>query len=307
MSSIITDTTALAAVSRGWQLGDGHFTTVHAKHGQLRHWAYHQDRLMAACSRLHMPMPDWSLVKAQALAFIEPTADQVLRITLVRGAGGRGYSLQGCTETQVLLTTAPFPAQYYQWQTQGIAIGVCQGRLGSSPLLAGLKTLNRLEQVLLKAELDAQHWPEALVLDTQYRVVEAVTANVFWREGAIIYTPDLRELGVWGTMRAWCADYLGARLMHTAALLPRLLAADEVWLTNALMGVVPVLSIALRADDDTNTNTLDTHTLDPNTFDVNTREFKTIGSKSTDLKVAEFKVTDLKITRELQQAYEKTN
>lgn len=276
MDSIITDPTALSAVSRGWQLGDGHFTTVHAKHGQLRHWAYHQARLTAACSRLQMPMPDWAAVKARAQACVDVKADQVLRITLVRGAGGRGYSTQGCSDTQVLLNTAPFPTQYYQWSERGITVGVCQGRLGNSPLLAGLKTINRLEQVLLKTELDAQRWPEALVLNSQHQVVEAVTANVFWREGEVIYTPDLTELGVWGTMRAWCAEYLGARLVHTQALLPRVLAADEVWLTNALMGVVPVTGII---------------------------ESKT----GTRIKTTHLNVAELTITRELQQAYEKTN
>lgn len=282
MYSIITDTTLFSTVSRGWQLGDGHFTTVHAAYGRLRNWAYHEARLSAACSRLQMPMPDWSLVKAHALSCVDEQVDQVLRITLVRGSGGRGYSIQGCTETLVLLNTGVFPEQYYQWRAQGISIGVCQGRLGFSPLLAGLKTLNRLEQVLLKAELDAQHWPEALVLDNQERVVEAVTANVFWREGEAIYTPDLTELGVWGSMRAWSTDYLGARLTHTQALLPRLLAADEVWLTNALMGIVPVTAI--------------THS------NFNTADFNAIDFQTTNLKIAE-----LKISRELQQAYEKTN
>ncbi|WP_319784139.1 aminodeoxychorismate lyase [Oceanisphaera sp. IT1-181] len=276
MDSIITDTTLFSAVSRGWQLGDGHFTTVYAKHGQLHHWAYHEARLTAACARLQMPVPNWADVKARAQACLDEHSDQVLRITLVRGAGGRGYSMQGCTDTQVLLNTAPFPAQYYQWREQGITIGVCQGRLGNSPLLAGLKTVNRLEQVLLKAELDAQHWPEALVLNSQHQVVEAVTANVFWREGEVIYTPDLTELGVWGIMRAWCADYLGARLMHTQALLPRLLAADEVWLTNALMGIVPVTGI-----------------IEPH--------------GATKFKTTHLNVAELKITRELQQAYEKIN
>lgn len=282
MSSIITDTTALSAVSRGWQLGDGHFTTVHAKFGRLLNWPYHEARLSAACLRLQMPMPDWSLVKAQALSCLEVTSDQVLRITLVRGAGGRGYSMQGCTDTQVLLNTAAFPAHYYRWREQGIAVGVCQGRLGTSPLLAGLKTLNRLEQVLLKAELDAQAWPEALVLDGQRRVVEAVTANVFWREGETIYTPNLTELGVWGSMRAWCADYLGARLVHTQALLPRLLAADEVWLTNALMGIVPVTAITQS-------------------------HFNSTDSKAIDFQTTNLKIAELTTSRELQHAYEKTH
>ena len=290
MSSIITDTAVFSAVSRGWQLGDGHFTTLHAKLGQLRHWSYHEARLKAACMRLQMPMPDWAQVKAQAQSVIEPNGDQVLRMTLVRGSGGRGYSMQGCGDTQVLLNTAPFPTQYYQWREQGITIGVCQGRLGQSPLLAGLKTLNRLEQVLLKAELDAQHWSEALVLDNQEQVVEAVTANVFWREGETIYTPDLSQLGVWGTMRAWCCDYLGARVIETQALLPQLLAADEVWLTNALLGVVPVLGI-----------------YDSPLAPAKKSAMADTGMLNKNSKITEFNLAQLIITRELQQAYEKTN
>lgn len=244
MSNIIIDSAPFSNIQRAWQLGDGHFTTLHAESGRLRHWDYHQQRLATACAHLQMTMPDWSVLKEAALACIDLDADQVLRITLVRGAGGRGYSMTGCSETVALLNNSPFPEAYYQWRRQGIAIGVCTGRLGNSPLLAGLKTVNRLEQVLLKAELDQHCWPEALVLDSNDHVVEGVTANVFWREGSLVYTPDLTMTGVHGTVRAWCADYLGSRLTSTPALLPRLLNADEVWLSNALLGIVPVTAIA---------------------------------------------------------------
>lgn len=279
VDSIIIEPQSLAAVSRGWQLGDGHFTTIHAYTGCLRHWDYHEARLKDACTRLQMAMPDWAQVKAQALAVIDADADQVLRITLVRGIGGRGYSLQGCGDTQVLFNTAVFPAHYYQWREQGIAIGVCQGRLGSSPLLAGLKTVNRLEQVLLKAELDAQGWHEGLVLDAQHQVVEAVTANVFWREDDAIFTPDLSQLGVWGTMRAWTGEVLGERLRYCSPSLARILAADEVWLSNALLGIVPVTAIQWQQG------------AAPSAPTAMTTPFKAAASI---------------ITRELQQAYEKS-
>ncbi|GAA3703918.1 aminodeoxychorismate lyase [Oceanisphaera sediminis] len=245
MQTILTDTDPLSALSRAWQLGDGHFSTLHAQAGQLRHWHYHQARLMAACHRLQMPMPDWNALYAAAQAALNDD-DEVLRITLVRGPGARGYGIAGCGDTTVVLNRSPFPAHYYQWRQQGIAIGVCAGRLGQSPLLAGLKTVNRLEQVMLKAELEANGWPEAVVLDAEGRVMEAVTANLFWREGERVYTPDLSMGGVCGTLRAWCVDQLGERLTVTHAGLPRLLAADEVWLTNALMGVVPVTAIGER-------------------------------------------------------------
>ncbi|WP_417614377.1 aminodeoxychorismate lyase [Oceanisphaera sp.] len=242
----LSDADGVMALGRAWQLGDAHFSTLHASDGQLHHWHYHQARLMEACSRLQMPMPDWQAVHEAALAAMEQAGDQVLRITLVRGTGGRGYSMTGCGATTVVINCAPFPGHYYQWRQQGIALGVCEGRLGQSSLLAGLKTVNRLEQVLLKAELDAHGWPEALVLDSNDQVIEAVTANLFWREGERIYTPDLSLAGVSGTLRAWCQDYLGSRLTVSETGLERLLAADEVWLTNALMGIVPVTAIGER-------------------------------------------------------------
>ncbi|MGO1792289.1 MAG: aminodeoxychorismate lyase [Oceanisphaera sp.] len=240
------DCELVAALSRAWQLGDGHFSTLHAYQGQLINWPYHVARLKQACQRLQMVMPNESTLYALANAAIQPESDQVLRITLVRGVGGRGYSMTGCGAPALVLNCVPFPEHYYQWRQQGIALGVCQGRLGSSPLLAGLKTVNRLEQVLLKAELDVQQWPEALVLDSAGNVIEGVTANVFWREGERIFTPSLSSAGVCGTLRAWCQHYLGARLTVTHAPLARLLAADEVWLTNALMGIVPVIAIGAQ-------------------------------------------------------------
>ncbi|OIN04352.1 aminodeoxychorismate lyase [Oceanisphaera psychrotolerans] len=250
MQTIITDpitadAASPAALSRGWQLGDAHFSTLHARAGRLCHWPYHQARLANACSRLQMPAPDWNRLYADAQAALDGS-DQVLRITLIRGPGARGYGIAGCGNTTVVLNSSPFPAHYYQWREQGIAIGVCTGRLGLSPLLAGLKTVNRLEQVLLKAELEANGWPEGVVLDGEGRVMEAVTANLFWREGDRVCTPDLSSGGVCGTLRAWCLDYLGTGLAMVDADLPRLLAADEVWLTNALMGVVPVTAIGER-------------------------------------------------------------
>ena len=231
------------ALQRGWQLGDGHFTTIHAYQGRLCHWSYHQARLAEAGRKLQLAELDWSQLYQRAVNALDGS-DQVLRITVVRGRGARGYGIAGSGCAQVMLTTTPFPAHYYQWQQHGLQIGVCDGRLGTSPLLAGLKTINRLEQVVLKAELDAKGWPEAVVLNEQEHVCEGVSANIFWRCGTDIYTPALTNSGVWGTARAWCQKQLGERLKLTEAPLSELLRADEVWLTNALMGIMPVTGIA---------------------------------------------------------------
>ncbi|PSJ47811.1 aminodeoxychorismate lyase [Zobellella endophytica] len=242
MQKIITDNDSEQALSRGWQLGDGHFTTIHAHGGRLRLWRYHQARLAEACARLYLSAPDWRRLHAEALGLLDGS-DQVLRISLLRGPGARGYGIAGCGESTVVLNSSPFPVHYYRWRQQGVAIGVCHGRLGRCPLLAGLKTTNRLEQVLLKAELERQGLSEAVVLNDAGELMEAVTANLFWREGERVCTPDLSEGGVCGTLRAWVLDHLGERVAVVRAGPERLLAADEVWLTNALMGVVPVTAV----------------------------------------------------------------
>ena len=128
----------------------------------------------------------------------------------------------------------------------GIPLAICQGRLGDTPLLAGLKTLNRLEQVLLKAELEARDALEGLVLDRAENIVEAVTANVFWRQDSVVYTPALSTCGVTGVMRGWILRQLqqwGIVCHQVQAGLAALKTADELFLSNALMEVVPVTGI----------------------------------------------------------------
>lgn len=249
MGSIIIDTDSGSALRRGWQLGDGHFTTIHGGAGRLRLWSYHQARLAEACARLQMAAPDWARLRETALELVAGHDDQVLRISLLRGPGARGYGIAGCGETTAVINHSPFPAHYHGWRQTGITLGVCRGRLGSSPLLAGLKTINRLEQVLLKAELEAAGLDEGLVLNEAEELVEAVTANLFWRRGQQLFTPDLSRVGVAGTMRNWVIDTLAKRGQAVQVVrvgLDELLLADEIWLTNALMGVVPVASLAGR-------------------------------------------------------------
>ncbi|MCC4264730.1 aminodeoxychorismate lyase [Oceanimonas baumannii] len=232
-------------VTRGWQLGDGHFTTMHVRRGRVRLWPLHKARLSNACHRLHFPEPDWAAIEA-ALACLPDEGDRVARLTLLRGPGGRGYGIDGCGETVVALNMSPFPAHYAHWREQGIELGECEGRLGSSPMLAGLKTINRLEQVLLKAELERRRLAEGVVLNEAGTVMEAVTANLFWRHGERVFTPELATGGVHGTLRAWVMNELGERVQTVNARPEALHQADEIWLTNALMGLVPVHTFSGR-------------------------------------------------------------
>jgi aminodeoxychorismate lyase len=169
-----------------------------------------------------------------------------VKLSLPVARGGGVIAHKGVIRRPLLFPSHSYPIHYHDWQLSGIQVEVAEQRLGCQPILAGLKTLNRLEQVLLKNELDERGIPEAIVLDWQDHVVEAVTANLFWRKGEQIFTPDLKLAGVCGVMRAFVIQQLNSWQYEVTSVstgLPVLLDADEVWITNALMGVVPVTGI----------------------------------------------------------------
>lgn len=239
---------SISAVDRGFSLGDGFFTTIHIQNDLPLFWQYHQQRLLTTAHRLGFSVPDTDDLYHQLIRLAQQTDSQSLcgKIVISRGAGGRGYSPAGCNQPTTVVSIHPYPLQYHDWQKSGIAIGIAEQRLGIQPILAGLKTLNRLEQVMLKAELDRRNLLEAVVLNVSENVVECVTANLFWRKNGVIYTPDLQRSGVCGVMRAAIMECcLNHRLpvKQLDASLSELLRADEVWISNALMGVVPVTAI----------------------------------------------------------------
>lgn len=236
----------IAMSDRGLNLGDGFFTTMQVRQQRPLLWDLHVERLRMCAQRLHFPdldIPELCARLYPALAGIERGCCKIL---YTRGSGTRGYGIQGCQAPNELISVHAYPDLYRQWQQSGIPLAVCQGRLGQSPLLAGTKSLNRLEQVLLKAELETRGLPEGLVLDSEGMVIETVAANVFWRQDSVVYTPDLALSGVAGVMRAWILGYLEQQGIHCQPIranLATVKAAEEVWISNSLMEVVPVTGI----------------------------------------------------------------
>ena len=236
----------ISARDRGLAYGDGRFTTVAVREGKVLQWPAHLARLQQTNSRLGMVEPDWELLARELETLVAGEQQCVAKVMLTRGEGGRGYDGSECQQTTRILSLAPFPAQYAQWRQEGINLLVCRQRIGDAPMLAGLKTLNRLEQVLLKSELVSRGAVEGVVLSSRGVLVEGVSANLFWRRGKTVFTPDLARCGVDGIMRRQVMAMLkqmSIELRVVEAPLESLWQAEEVWLTNTLMGVVPVIGI----------------------------------------------------------------
>ncbi|WP_417356539.1 aminodeoxychorismate lyase [Gallaecimonas pentaromativorans] len=225
------------------QYGDGHFTTVRVSAGLPVNWQAHQYRLDEACARLAMAPIDWQALTPAVMAEAKLQGQGGLKILVARAPGGRGYK-PGPGENHIWLSRFAEPAHYPQWRQAGISLAQLPITLGSSPLLAGLKHCNRLEQVLAAQALSELNCDDGILLDESGHVVSAISANVFWFNDGKLHTPSLDKAGVQGTLRAQIIN--STPVLVGCWGIDALLAADEVFITNALMGIVPVRRLEQR-------------------------------------------------------------
>ena len=233
----------LAASDRATQFGDGCFTTARIIDGEICLFAAHLARLQDACQKLLIAFEQWSELQDEMKMLAQGHARGVLKVIISRGSGGRGYSGANCHNATRILSVSAWPEHYDRWRHEGITLALSPVRLGRNPLLAGLKHLNRLEQVLIRSHLEQTDADEALVLDSEGWVTECCAANLFWRKGNVVYTPRLDQAGVNGIMRQFCIRLLAQssyQLVEVQASLEEALQADEMVICNALMPVMPV-------------------------------------------------------------------
>lgn len=237
--------TSLPIADRAIQYGDGCFTTILYKKGTICYLSAHLDRLKLHSERLGIFGISWQQLESGINQIVKKKGSTpffVIKVLISRGVGGRGYSPKGCNEPSVLITTHDYPLHYVSWQQSGIRLGIAKQQLGLS-LLGGIKHLNRLEQVLLKAEVDGSHYDDLLVCDLNKKLVETSIANIFWRKKNRLFTPVIELSGVAGIMRAnvmKIVEQSGYSVREIKAEIADIQAADEIFITNALMEVVPV-------------------------------------------------------------------
>ncbi|MCG7496997.1 aminodeoxychorismate lyase [Vibrio sp. Of7-15] len=235
--------TELSIADRGFQYGDGCFTTMLVKGGNIQLWLYHKERLQLALSRLSIKEPDWEAIQEWLVSVQSPKTLYGIKILISRGQGGRGYGSDGCNATQVVISSFDFPKHYLEWADKGIDLAICKTQLGHNPLLAGIKHNNRLEQVLIKQELSRLNAIDGVVCGLDGNVVETSVANLFWVRDKVLYTPATTLAGVDGVMRRHVLSLtksIGLCYKVVTWPLEQLLGADEVFITNSLMQIVPV-------------------------------------------------------------------
>lgn len=237
---------ALPTDDRGLHYGDGVFETI-ALHGSMpQHWARHLARMEAGARRLGIAPPDeqqWRSDLELALADAPATPRRVLKLILTRGSGGRGYAPPVPAVPRRLLQLTAWPAWPADIAHMGIRLALCGTPLGRNRVLAGIKHLNRLEQVLGAAEVAASEAQEGLMFDDRGVLVEGTRTNVFIVIDGCLLTPVLDEAGIAGIMRSLVLDAArsaGIATQETQITRDALDHAQEIFVCNSLAGVWPV-------------------------------------------------------------------
>jgi 4-amino-4-deoxychorismate lyase len=237
---------ALSLKDRGLAYGDGLFETIAVRGGQPLLLDRHLARLADGCSRLAINA-DHELIRSELLAYARALGEGVLKLIITRGDGLRGYAPDPSAQARRILQGNP-PAAYPSVHgEQGVRLFPCATRLSRQPLLAGLKHLNRLEQVIARSEWQDTEHAEGLMLDRTGRVIEGVFSNLFLVRDGVLITADLKRCGVAGVMRAellFQAESLGIPTQITDISLDQLQWADEVFVCNSVYGVWPVRAYA---------------------------------------------------------------
>lgn len=238
---------------RALQYGDGFFTTILVEKGQLCLWHYHQARLVSHAQTLAISLPDIEQIKAELDARVNECSRGVLKLLVSRGEGGRAYSPTGANEPALAVYLSDYPSHYQQLQLTGLRLADSEQPLASGGQVTGLKTLNRLEQVLLRRDAERLDVDELVCTDIRGNLVEGVSANICFRKGNTLYVPALSFAGIKGVQRQWMIDNLEAspfRLVIDEFPIAQLREAEEIIVSNAILQFAPVKSYNQRHYDD---------------------------------------------------------
>lgn len=243
------DADGVNAFDRGFYYGHGLFETTRLADGAIPLWPLHLRRLVSGAGRLGIPCDEMLLEKYRENLLAQCPDDGIVKIVLTAGAGGRGYRAPDTVSSTYVFQWVPLPEYPLEWSVTGIPLFLCKHKLAIAPLLAGMKHLNRLEQVLARNEW-GDEYPEGLLLDRRGFVVEGVSSNLFCYCDGEWLTPVLSDCGVAGVMREYLMSVLLPEFSYPVTesrfTLEKLVSAEEVFVCNSVIGIWPVVSLADR-------------------------------------------------------------
>lgn len=240
----------ISPLDRGFAYGDGVFRTMLMRNGLPDFWPTHYQKLVADCSAIGIVCPSAELLMSDLQQLFSVDEVAVAKIIITRGEGTRGYTPPAITAPTRAVIKTKMPEYPKENFSEGVHLCICETRLAKQTKLAGVKHLNRLENVLARMEWQdanvASGIVEGIMLDMEDHVIECTSANIFARFGDKLVTPDLSSCGIAGITRQRILD-IAHKLSLEAAIeafdLTKLYQADEMIICSSLYGAWQVRSI----------------------------------------------------------------
>ncbi len=236
----------ISVKDRALQYGDGFFTTALCTinpEGKmtLEQGYFHYERLYFAAKRLAFNEGDVTLLINDCHTQLKTHApgDYLIKLTLTRGEGARGYAPSKTNANRIVqITSHSKKAATYD----ALVLKTAPQRIGISPIHGGIKTLNRLEQVMLADALSSEpDIDDYLVLNHEGNVIETTKANLIFLKNGQLYTPSTCLSGVTGTFLKALQVTLPIK---TCEIKPSWLDdIDAAWCCNSVMGLRPIKHI----------------------------------------------------------------
>jgi 4-amino-4-deoxychorismate lyase len=242
-------TEVVRALDRGLMYGDGVFRTLRMEQGRAVTWSQHYAKLGADCARLQIECPARATIDVSIAQIAAAQPQCVLKIVVTRGPGTRGYRPPAETRPTLIVASSPLPQYPQRYYSHGVKARICATRAGVQPRLAGVKSLNRLDNVLARMEWDDPEIAEGLMLDPQGNLIGGTMTNVFCVRDGVLCTPALESCGVAGVQR----DRIIAHAIRETIScevktlsLSEALNADELFVCNSVIGVWSLAQIDTR-------------------------------------------------------------
>jgi aminodeoxychorismate lyase len=246
---IVPEERAVVSVfDRAFLYGDGLFETILVFHSKPFRWEQHIERLHRGTDFLNIRLPASADALRNSLGkLIEENQmpDSLLRITVSRGVGIRGYSPKGANQPTLVMSLHAAPAfgpqKAPEWR-----LTTSSFRLAANDPISQYKTCNKLAQVLARAQAEDAGADEALLLNSDGAAVEGSSSNLFWVERGVLCTPPLPSGILPGVTRAVVLELcqaVGCATQEATVLPEQLRQADGVFLSLSSFGIAECISL----------------------------------------------------------------
>lgn len=222
--------------NRAINYGDGLFETILLCHQKIALWDLHFKRLNEGLARLNLESIPKALIHTKILSLINDDNCYVIKLVVFRDGRKRGYGSQA-KKVHFYITVNPFVEQQV---SQVLTVSSIQ--LSRQKNLAGLKHLNRLEQVLAAQKLNGCDYSDAIMLNDKQHVIETISKNILLIKDQKIYTPKLNKCGVYGVALSWLQKQ-GYKLIRKKIEFKSMQKYDGLMVCNSIVGFTSISKI----------------------------------------------------------------